>query len=72
MKNNPSVNRDGLAEFINELKIFGQDYRAEGNFMRKGESGSWKTTMTKKMIDKFNHWTGDQLKDYPSLKNEFA
>lgn len=71
MKKNPSVNRDKVAEKINESKIFGENYQAEGNFMRKGESGYWKTTMSQEMIKKFDDWTSDHLKDHYNLKDEF-
>lgn len=71
MKKNPSVNRDTQYENINKIKIFGENFKCEGKFIRNGQVGEHKTVMTKEMIAKFDKWSSDELKNYEDLRNEY-
>ncbi len=57
MKDNPSVNLGVAVDTINTKKIFGQNFTAEGEFIRKGETGQWKTLMSEDTIKQFDDWT---------------
>lgn len=57
MKNNPAVNYDWLVKMSNWLT------RDNNSFMRKGKVGGYKEVMTPEMIERFDTWTYDNIKD---------
>ena len=72
MKKNPIIfSTTNLAASINESKIFGKNFKAEGEFFRKGESEQWKNSMPEEVIKQFDEWTETKLKDHRDLNNEF-
>ena len=71
MKKNPAINGSVVAATtINESKLFGKNFKSEGEFIRKGESGQWKSSMSKEVIKQFDNWTAIKLKDHQDLYNE--
>ncbi|XP_014205449.1 sulfotransferase 1C4-like [Copidosoma floridanum] len=71
MKKNPALNLNHVAGIINEKKMFGTNFKAEGDFLRKGLVGQWKTEMSEELIKKFDDWTEEKLKNHPHLLKEF-
>lgn len=72
MKKNPCVNRDEEIKKIIESKIYGENLNlGKGSLMRTGNVGGWKTVMSMELIQQFDDWTNEQLKDYEDFKNEF-
>lgn len=59
MKNNPAVNYEEAVEINRKFKLI----EKEGKFMRSGKINQWKETMNNEMINKFDNWTNDCLKD---------
>lgn len=57
MKNNPAVNYDWLVKMSNWLT------RDNNSFMRKGKVGGYKEVMTPEMIERFDTWTYENIKD---------
>ncbi|CAB0040650.1 unnamed protein product [Trichogramma brassicae] len=67
MKKNPAANYENAAESINASKIFGENFKAEGVFIRKGEYGQWKSFMSPELIERFDEWTKLKLKNHRDL-----
>lgn len=63
MKNNPSVNYESIVELNRKFKITD----GIGCFMRSGTVGSYKADMTPDLVEKFDTWTKEKLKqtDFP-------
>lgn len=59
MKSNSAVNNEVLM-------------KSKGQFIRNGTSGQWKTAMTDEMVNEFDQWTAEKLKNHPDLKAEFS
>ncbi|KAK7868457.1 hypothetical protein R5R35_011206 [Gryllus longicercus] len=58
MKNNPAVNYEAVVEINRTFNLI----EAEGQFMRSGQVGEWKATMTPELIKQFDSWTEKNLK----------
>ncbi|XP_049956268.1 luciferin sulfotransferase-like isoform X1 [Schistocerca serialis cubense] len=59
MKNNPSVNYEAVVEINRTYNLIA----ADGEFMRSGTVGEWKAKMSPELIDKFDKWKEENLKD---------
>ncbi|XP_014227591.1 sulfotransferase 1C4-like [Trichogramma pretiosum] len=55
MKNNTSVNKKTTIEYINNMKVFGEQ-KSEGEFIRNGGVGQWKEAMSERMVNRFDEW----------------
>ncbi|XP_017782119.1 PREDICTED: sulfotransferase family cytosolic 1B member 1-like [Nicrophorus vespilloides] len=60
MKHNKATDHSNLAAF---LKSKGLLFNPDGEFMRTGTSGSFKSEMSPAMIEYFNRWTEENLAD---------
>lgn len=62
MKDNPAVNKINTLKKIKEMKVFG-DRPHDGNFIRNGNVGQWKETMSQSMIERFDAWIAANTKN---------
>ncbi|XP_014225888.1 estrogen sulfotransferase, testis isoform-like [Trichogramma pretiosum] len=62
MKKNPAVNRE-----VN-IKWMKSQSKVDGEFMRSGTVGQWKETMSEEMIEKFDAWIIENLKQCKGLE----
>ncbi|XP_014227592.2 sulfotransferase family cytosolic 1B member 1-like [Trichogramma pretiosum] len=67
MKNNPAVNREFNIKWIKSNNVYGES-KVDGEFIRSGSVGQWKETMSEEMIEKFDAWTVENLKQCEGLK----
>lgn len=58
MKNNRSVNYEGLVELNSKFKLVD----GEGSFMRSGSVGGYKQVMSPELIEKFDKWELENTK----------
>lgn len=59
MKNNRAVNYEPVIEINKKYNLIEES----GNFMRCGKVGEWKETMGPKLIEQFEKWDEENLKD---------
>lgn len=66
MKNNPALNKKKAVKWICETKVYGE-FQPDDEFIRNGNVGQWKGRMSDEMIDKFDRWIADNLKNHPDF-----
>lgn len=59
MKTNPAVNYEEAVELNKKLKLI----QADGQFMRSGQVDQWKEKMSGEVIERFDKWTVENLKN---------
>ena len=57
MKNNPAVNYEAVMDINRKFKLTSED----GHFMRSGQVGNYKETMSPEIILEFDQWTQENL-----------
>jgi len=57
MKNNPAVNYEAVMDINRKFNLTSED----GHFMRSGQVGNYKETMSPEMILEFDQWTQENL-----------
>lgn len=67
MKSNPAVNRESTIATVKKFNPFGNSVVIEGEFIRNGNIGQWKSSMSNEMIKKFDEWTQQNLKNCDGL-----
>lgn len=68
MKDNPALNKEKTVEYIRDMGVYGDFKPDDGRFIRNGNVGQWKESMSEEMIEKFDKWIVDNLKNHSDLK----
>lgn len=58
MKKNPAVNYEDEVRYFQEINNIQKE---NGCFIRQGNSGGWRETMSSAMVEKFDRWTEEHL-----------
>lgn len=59
MKKNPAVNFEDEVRYFQEINNI---QNGNGCFIRQGNSGGWRETMSPAMVEKFDRWIEEHLK----------